>query len=432
MIDALLINLPIQTYKSKVAVSNFDFCPSIGLMSLYSALKFNGYSVEIIDLILNPMKKTEFIQKVCELRPKMLGISAYTENINIAIRLATSIKEVLPDIRIALGGAHVTLSLKEFSASNAVDFAIMGEGESSILELMTAISTEEKLIRYDDIDGLAFRRNNEVFVNNQRKFITALDVLPLPARDYYGLDMFKGNRWVIVSTSRGCPNGCIYCAAQTISGKKYRVRDIENVYLEIVMLQKEIKEDILITIIDDSFTVLKNRVSKFLDLIEDYNANFLWECESIVRHMDENLLKRMKKNNLISIQFGIESGNQQVLDRIRKGINLLYAEDIIRKARELGIITYASFIFGHYCDTEETAQDTIDFMKKLVTKYNVNVVASYNTPFPGTYQYEHAQELGMKFISDDFKMYTLLAPIVETENFTVKDQINWMHKSSTF
>ena len=150
-LDCMLVSLPIQTYKMKKMVENYDFSPSIGLMSLYSILSFNGFTVEIIDLIYEPLKRSEFIKKIASVRPKLLGISAYTENIAIAIRLAESIKALAPDVKIAFGGAHVSLDLREFQACEAVDFAMMREGEGSIVELMAAISTNEHLIRYDEI-----------------------------------------------------------------------------------------------------------------------------------------------------------------------------------------------------------------------------------------------------------------------------------------
>lgn len=427
-LDCILVSLPICTNKVKKMVDHYDFSPSIGLMSLYSILKLNGYSVEIIDLIYEPMKKSAFLQKVVNCHPKMLGISAYTENIAMAVRLAEAIKAVEPDVKVALGGAHVSLDLTEFKNCEAVDFAMMREGEGSIVELMAAISTNEKMIRYEDIEGIAFRRNGEIIVNEIRPFITALDLIPLPCRDYFGMERFRNNKAMFLSTSRGCPNRCIYCSASALSGKRYRVRDIRNVYLEIVMLQSEVGT-IPINIVDDSFTVLTKRVETFLDLREQYNGTFYWVCESIVRHMSEELLTRMSRNGLIAIQYGIESANQEVLNKILKGIDVNHAEKIIKKTHELGVIPTTSFMFGHFCETHESAQDTIAFIKKISKKYDAQAVVSYNTPFPGTYQYEHAEELGMKIHEKDYRQYTLLAPIVSTANFKREDQVNWFYQT---
>lgn len=427
MIDCLLINLPIETYKNKVMVGNFDFCPSMGLLSLHAILKMNGFSSKVQDLINDPIKKTEFLEMVGELRPKMLGISVYSENIQMAIRTARSVKEAFPDIKIAFGGAHVSLDLTEFSQCPYVDFAMIREGEGEIVELMSAICSEEKLIRYDDIEGLAFKRNGEMIVNATRNFITALDLIPVVPRDYYPYERYRQNKSILISTSRGCPNRCIYCSAQALSGKKYRVRDIENVYLEIMQIENEIGR-IPINIVDDSFTVLRARVETFLELIDKYNGSFFWECESILRHMSEELLEKMAKSHVLAIQYGIESANQAVLDGIRKGMKIEDAERIIKKTHDLGIIPITSFIFGHFCETQETARDTINFMKHVVTDYDAQAVASYNTPFPGTYQYEHSEELGMHIVTDDYRKYNLLTPLVYTDNFSIEDQVNWMYE----
>lgn len=427
-LDCMLISLPIQTYKMKKMVGNYDFSPSIGLMSLYSILTFNGFQVEIIDLVNNPMKKHAFYEKLLKNPPKLLGISAYTENISLAISIAETVKKLLPDTKIAIGGAHVTLDLTEFKQCPYVDFAMVREGEGTIVELMTAIATNESLISYKDIDGLVYRKDGEVVQNAARNFITALDIIPLPCRDYFGMERFRNNRAILISTSRGCPNRCIYCSATALSGRKYRVRDIENVLLEIVMLQCELGE-IPINIVDDSFTVITKRLEKFLNLIEQHGVKFSWDCESIVRHMTPELLKKMRQCGLTAIQYGIESANQAVLDGIKKGIDIVEAEKLIKQTHELGVIPIASFMFGHYCDTAETAQKTIDFMKKITLEYDAQVVASYNTPFPGTYQFEHAEELGLILNENDYRKYTLLTPIVSTKNFTLEDQVNWVYQT---
>ena len=427
MNDVLLVNLPIQTHISQKLVGNYDFSPSIGLMYMQSFLTFNGFSCEIRDFAYDNISKNEFLQLISLYQPKVIGISAYTENISLAIKFSRIIKQYSPNILIVWGGVHVSLDLDEFISTESADFAIVNEGESSIVELMTAINSNETLLKYDDIEGLAFKRNGEFVKNQSRAYINDLDLLPLPSRDYFGLNRFSENKAIFVSTSRGCPNNCIYCSAQALSGKMYRVRNIDNVFLEILMLQNEIGK-ISINIVDDSFTIMRKRVERFLELIEEHHSDFRWICESIVKHMTEDLLVRMKNDNLLAIQYGMESGNQETLNKINKGIDLDYAMKIIDATHRLGIIPILSFIFGHYCETAESARDTINFMKKAVSEYDAQVVASFNTPFPGTYQYIHKDELGMTFISDDYRLYTLRNPIVETQNFSIDDQINWFYE----
>ncbi len=427
MIDILLVSLPIQTLLTKQILEGYDFSPSMGLIYLNTYLELNGFRADIIDLIYDNLTKEQFLNKVDELSPLVIGISSYTENIELAVKVAKSIKNRFPNIYTVIGGPHISLCQKEFIDNKEFDFAIINEGESTIVELLEAIKTNQQIIRYNDIDGLMYRIDNEIFHNPNRQYIKALDLIPIPKRDYFGLERFKNNKLLLINSSRGCPNKCIYCSANVLSGNKYRVRNIDNVFLEIIMLQKLI-DPIQYTITDDSFTIIRSRVNRFLDLIDEYKATFRWECESIVKHMDEELLDRLKDSNVISIQYGMESGNQEVLNKIRKGINLEYAEKIIKATQERGITPLLSFIFGHFCETKETAQDTLDFMRKAVTQYDASVAASYNTPFPGTYQYEHMDELNMYLLTDDFKMFTLKTPVVYNDNFSADDQRNFMYE----
>lgn len=427
MIDVLFVNLPIQWYYQKDTAVFNDFNPSLGLLCLATALEANGRNAHICDLTHEKIGKTEFIKLIKEKEPKIVAISAYTENIDMALHFAAVIKKEFPKINIAIGGPHASLSQEFFYESTNVDFLLIGEGEATILELVEALDSEEKVLKYADIPGLWYWKDGNVHENEKRDFIIDLDLYPIPKREYFSLDNYAKNANINIYTSRGCPNRCIYCSASALSGSKYRVRSIDNVFLEMILVTKLIGEKNFF-IVDDSFTVLKNRVYRFIELIKQYNPKFYWNCESIANVMNEELLKLMSEARCTAIQYGIESGNKEVQKKIKKNVNLEHAEEIIYKTAEYGMMPCASFIIGHYCDTEETVRDTLNMMKRLKNNTDVEIAAGFNTPFPGTYQYENRDELGIRMKVTNYKSFDLLTPIIETDNFTVDDQRNWLYE----
>jgi len=427
MSDVLLVNLPIQNISQSGLKKHHEFNPSLGLIYLASFLEFNGREARICDLIYEKIDKNTFIDFIEKDSPSLIAISAYTENIEMAVSFSKVIKQNFPNIKVAIGGPHVSLSQKEFYENNEIDFIMKGEGESVLLELTEAILSDEKIIKYEKIEGIEFRKEGKVFKNEKRGFIKDLDLLPIPKREIFDFNLYKNNVGINISTSRGCPSGCIYCSATALSGAKYRVREIDNVFLEMVMLEKLIgPKDYFI--VDDSFTIIRKRIDRFLDLIKTYQPKFTWSCESLANHMDEELLERMSENHCTAIQYGIESGNKEVLKKIHKPIDLEHAKKIIEATAKSGIMPVTSFIIGHYCDTEESVRDTINFIKELKKNVDVEVGTGFNTPFPGTNQFENREDLGIKIVEKHFKRFNLMNPVMETDNFTVDDQMNWMYE----
>lgn len=420
MSKVLLINLPIQYYLQKDFARQNEYNPSLGLLAIGSWLDLNGIEVEILDLCYVRMNRQQFFKKISDSNPLLIGITVYTENVNMGLSMAKLIKENYPEIKVVLGGAHATLAYQDCIASPYVDFVSRKEGESTFLELLIAIESKEKRIRYDQIRGIVYRREGCVVVNKLATPIEDLDLLPIPKREL--ADASRYNKTVNISTSRGCPGRCIYCAATAIAGATYRVRSVENVFLEIVLLKHIFGDKVkMIYMVDDTFTAIKSRVISFIEYVHKYNLNLEWHCESRVDVMTPELLEQMSKAGCKAIQYGIESGSQEVLDKIQKGINLEHARKIIEATCANHMLPLLSFMIGHYCDTKETMQQTVDFINEICSKHPAEVALSYNTPFPGTWQYTHREELGLKLRTENHSVLTLLNPVVETNNFTIND-----------
>lgn len=423
----------IKSCASNDEIADVVFLPPLGLMSIATVLETNGYDVKVLDYSLELMNSGKLVSLINEFKPLYVGVSSYTENIDENIELCKYIKKNFKNLPVLIGGPHPTVDSEYCKRKKIIDFISVGEGESTNLLVAEALRTNQKLIKFSEIDDLIYYSKEEKkFISNDcSQYIKNLDLLPIVKRHYIKHSL-EGQLTTIFS-SRGCPGRCIYCAASFMSGSKYRIRDIESVFLETLMLLKLVDYKSEMYFCDDTFTAISKRVLRFLELIDEANISMRWRCESRVDVMEKNrfIIDEMAKRGCNRVQYGIESGNQNVLDNIFKSLNVSVVEDIIQYTVSRGIRVAASFIFGHYCDTKETMQDTLDLMVRLKDKCKnmIEIFFSYNTPFPGTYQYVHRDELGIRFTISKYSEMTMLDPVMETDNFDGKDLLAFGQKA---
>ena len=409
-----------------------NYMPPLGLMSIAATLRLHGYNVRIIDLSVRNYQTEEINAIIESMNPIMIGFSVYTENVDATFNMCKYFKRRYPGIFIALGGPHPTLEPEYCMRRRYVDFIDTGDGEQSQLELLEAIRTDQKLIRFSDINGLIYLdAKGQYQYGAPRRNIDNLDLTPIIDRRM--VPESADALTVTVYSSRGCPGRCIYCAAPAMSGGKYRIRDIENVFLETLMALAQSRKRKEVFYSDDTFTVFRKRVERFIELCDACKVKISWRCESRVDALVKNqdILSGMKRAGCRRIQFGLESGNQQVLDNIRKNMDLDDAREIIGKTVEAGIHVAGSFMFGHYCDTKETMEDTLNFMEELKKAHGseMDVVYGLNTPFPGTYQYENMEELGMSFTVNTYSQLDMYGPVIMTDNFDTDMLLNFYAKA---
>lgn len=401
-----------------------NYMPSLGVLSIANTLRFHGYHVDVLDFSARNYDSEEVDKLIDERKPLYIGFSVYTETVDNVFQMCKYFKKRHKGIPLVLGGPHPTLDTEYCKKKRFVDFILIGDGEHSNLELAEALRTNQKLISFQEIQGLVYIGEDGKYTCAQpRKFITNLDLLPIINRDY--VEKSYTTNLPTVYSSRGCPGKCIYCAAPAMSGGRYRMRDIENVFLETLYLQEVCVDYLEIFYCDDTFTVFNKRLERFIQLCDKSEIKFRWRCESRVDAMYKNsyLLEGLKRAGCHRIQYGIESGNQEVLNKIRKGMILEQAYEVIDKTIKTGIPVATSFIFGHYCDTLETMEDTLNMMLTLKNKYGNMVGEAYalNTPYPGTYQYEHMEELGIEMIATSWKEFDMYGAIINTRYVTAED-----------
>jgi anaerobic magnesium-protoporphyrin IX monomethyl ester cyclase len=384
----VLINAPyLDIYGSLNVGHNYSFPLGLGYLAAY--LKREQHEVYIYEPEIYNAGQKEIIDYLTEKKVDIVGLSCATANFYGAVRIAELVKDKL-NIPVILGGVHAS-SLPTETLINYLcfDFVIIGEGEETMEELlrfMAAGRTDFQMIR-----GLCFKKDGQVICTEPRPYIENLDFLPYPARELVNLDNYRpqvhldrGKRSATMITSRGCPGRCVFCASFKTLGYRFRAHSAEYVLGEIDHLINHygIKH---IIFVDDTFTIDRQRVIDICRGVKERNYKIDWYCFARVNTVDEELLKIMKEAGCFSLLFGIESGNQQILNNIHKGITLDQARRASAMANKLGFKVVSSFIFGNPGETKETIMQTINFAKELNP-----TIASFNRliPYPGTDVYE--------------------------------------------
>jgi anaerobic magnesium-protoporphyrin IX monomethyl ester cyclase len=207
-------------------------------------------------------------------------------------------------------------------------------------------------------------------------------------------------------TSRGCPGQCTYCCTKQLFGLRYRTRSVNNIVEEIEFVIKKFgaRE---IHIWDDNFAVNKKQLLEFCKKIKEKGIHkkvvFAVPQGLRVDQVDEEILRALKSINVYSVGFGVESGNQKILDLCKKGTTLEQSRRAIKMAKKIGLEVWAFFIFGLYGDTEETMRQTIDFAKELDPDFAKFLILK---PFPGTEIFEQLDKCGL-ILERDYNKYGL-------------------------
>jgi radical SAM superfamily enzyme YgiQ (UPF0313 family) len=325
-----------------------------------------------------------------------LGISATTLSILNASALADEIKKVDNNIKIIIGGPHLTaIPEKTMKSFKSFDFGVIGEGEVTIKELLYSIIHKGKIA---DVPGIIFRQNSNLVKTSPRTLLDHLDKLPFPAWDlladfpsrYHPPPFrFKKLPATYIVTTRGCPYKCIFCD-RLVFGNKCRGHSSEYILELIEYLYKffGIRE---ILIEDDTFVTFKRRLTEVCEGILNRGIKISWSCLGRVDAVTPEILKLMKSAGCWSISYGIETGDTDVMKFIGKNITLEQVEKTVRMTKKAGILSKGFFIMGHPIDTDYTIKKTIEFSLKIPLD---DIGISMMTPFPGSKLYTIASEYG--------------------------------------
>jgi radical SAM superfamily enzyme YgiQ (UPF0313 family) len=323
--------------------------------------------------------------------PQMVGIGCATPNFLVAHRLAEQIKRTLEVVTV-LGGIHASSVPREILMHHPeFDVLVVGEGEDTSVELAAMIAAHGlDPQRLATIKGIAYRDSGQVVLNSRRPLKTDIDTILFPARDLAGFDKYKspahlefGKRTANMITSRGCPARCTFCESWRTLGNKFRGHSPTYIVAEIEQLVETYGiEHVVFN--DDTFTWDMERAREFCERLLDKNLGITWFAFSRVDTVTRELLALMKRAGCVSINFGVESGDDHMLQVMKKGATRDQARQALRWSRELGFKTLASFLFGLPGETRDSIERTINFAIELnphIALFNVLV------PFPGTEVY---------------------------------------------
>jgi radical SAM superfamily enzyme YgiQ (UPF0313 family) len=360
-----------------------------------AVLEKNGYLVKILDLPVLGFSENSLSTIIGQEKPDVVGVTAMTPTINSVVSVVKAVKECDGNITVVLGGAHATILPEETLKSvPEIDVIVRGEGEQTILELVKVLEEDPNSV--NQIWGITCREGNSVRSNPLRPPILDLDTLPFPAFHLLPMGKYRlhppfGRRTPVmpIITSRGCPYRCIFCS-KAVFGKKYRSNSPAYIVDEIRFLKEKfgVKE---VKFYDDVFTLDRKRVVALCMQLKEHGIDIPWSCETRVNLVNGELLKVMKDAGCYMIEYGVESGSQEILNSLKKDITLEKTTEAFKLTHEAGIETVAYFMLGSPQETSETIQETIEFAKKIDPDF---VQFSTTTPYPGTELYSLAVNEG--------------------------------------
>lgn len=388
--------------------------PPLGIAYLAGYLRREGHELDLLDLNISGFNPQRIRLALKRFQPDMVGISAFTETYPNAVRVADIVKEFNSDVAVVFGGPHPSIMPEQvLRESPSVDYVIAGEGEETLAALARALSSGEAV---EDLTGLVYRKDGEPVANPRRAPLDP-DSIGLPARDLLPLELYGENPFNVLTARGGCPYRCSFCSAAHIWEGKHRPRDVKAVVDEVEMLNREYGAA-FIFFVDDIFTLRRSWVTALLEEMKRLDGRVTWGCGTRVDRVDEELINEMAAAGCTVIQYGVESGSQEILDSV-KGIEKEAALDAVKWAVAAGMSTTASFMAPFPQDTEKTLRETFDFMKLLADE-GAELLMSYTTPYPGTVFWEEADSLGLKILADDWGEFDAKHLIIETENLSAQ------------
>lgn len=371
--------------------------PPLGLAYIGAVLEGDKHITKIFDLTLERNRSFEGkMEEIIRFSPDIIGVSAMTHSYSNAIKTASYLK-TMTGASIVFGGPHPTIMSEDVLKNIFIDFVIIGEGEDTFLKICQNFQKKE----FRGIDGLCYKENGKLIVQHKNNFIEDLDDIPFPARHLLKIDDYKliddhGNQMITIMSSRGCPYGCTYCY-KGLFGRMYRQRSPENIIGEIKSCVKLGYKSFYF--IDDLFTLNAKRVDSLTRAIKEEKLDIRWQCLARVNNATLQMFKQMKDVGCYKVHFGIESGNQNILNGVKKGITLEQVRNAVKYCKEAGIKTKGYFMIGIPGDTIETMQNTLDFAEELELN---DAMFSITTPFPGTELWDIIDKNKIGPLSDAF------------------------------
>ncbi len=378
--------------------------PPLGLLSIASIMQEFSDDIILIDMIAQKISIKELNQILKKEKPDILCLTSSTATVNNAKKIIVSAKKHNDSLISIMGGSHISLFPKEtMKECSALDFGCIGESEETIKELFQSIKDKKG---YEFISGLIYRKNKKSILNDKRKLIKDLDLLPIPAFElikdinlYFHTGLrSKGIAFPLV-TSRGCIYNCSFCD-QGVFSMKWRAHNAEKV-IEMIEKVRDLFHVDYISFEDDNFAISKTRVIEICKLLIKKKIKIKWGCSLHINNVHDDMLYWMKKAGCWSVYVGIESGTQRILNDMNKNITIERVFEKTKLIKKNKLKAYGSFIIGYPTETKEEIEQTI----RLALKLPLDGASFFVfTPYPKTNIYNEL--IKDKIIPNDWNRFS--------------------------
>lgn len=388
--------------------------PPMDLAYMAAILHRAGAKCRIKDYPMEGQGWEAVFDDISSFMPDVLIVSVTTSTIENDLHICETAKNINPQITTIAKGAHFFVFDKDvLERFRNLDVVIRGEPEETVNELVSGKD-------YSEILGISFRRGQDIIRNPDRSFLDNLDALPLPARDLLNNRLYRTpdtqEPIAFITTGKGCPGSCVFCAAELVSGHKVRIRSVESVLGEIEECVNRYGIKVFF-FSADTFTWNKQWVVDFCERIVEKNIKIRWGTNSRVDTLDEDMIALMKKAGCYVIGFGAESGSQFMLDTMKKNIMVAQIGHAVSLCKKHGIESFLVFVIGLPWETKETISETIRFVKNTQASF-VEVNVAY--PLPGTEFYAIAKENRL-FNEREFLGHNYSSPMVRSFSLTTEE-----------
>ena len=385
-----------STFRNGMSLRN-EMHPSGALMLLGGLLKKQGHIVKVVHTVADRVNVAMLPRLLQEFNPDIAGFSVCTAQSTMSKVLIEKVKSYNDKIIITIGGPHPSALGDEcLTDCPEIDIAVYGEGEKTIVDIAQDVPLSQ-------IRGIHYRSDNKIVTNPPTPLLTSaeLDALPLPDKSLVNFKRFIGivpvgrRPSMFIQASRGCPYSCTFCS-KAVYGSIVRQRSPERVIEEVELLYHDwgVRE---IHFLDDTFNINLTWTHKLLDLIikNGYHKKLIFRVAMRVNEKIVNLelLRHLKAAGVWIICYGVENGNQGMLDRMCKGITIEEIRRAFRLTHSVGLKSLAYFIIGTTGETIQSIQDSRNLCKEI-KPYWAGI--SKAAPYPGTTFYQEVINAGYR------------------------------------
>lgn len=403
----VLVNPPYQARIRRIAQTTLG--PPLGLAYVAAAVREKGHAVAIVDANALGLDLEQAVAAALAERPDVLGLTAVTPTLPLAGQLATRARALRPDLKVVLGGPHGTaLPERTLREVPALDVIVRGEGERVTPLLLDALATGDEAA-LAGLSGVAFRRaDGGVSDTGVATPVADLDALAPPARDLLPMQRYRcpdSTAFTTLLAMRGCPYPCVYCAVPSMAGRRMRYRDPLAVAAEMEETHRRWGTRFF-SFVDDTFTTSSDWVQRFTDALQARNraGHLAWICLTRADLVTPDLLRAMKAAGCVRVEMGIESGSDEALRFLGKGLGRGHVRDAFRAARAAGLSTMGFVILNVPGEGPDDVARTLELALEVDPDY---LQVSFLTPYPGTPLWDEAQRRGW-LRSEDWSRFSFL------------------------